>query len=87
MIEIEKQLLQMTRLVNRIYFFIDFNSNVSLEQNDLFILNVYSVPYIELIIYMFQDVLDDVCIHLTPELNRYLIRVISRFQMTKLHQG
>ena len=43
-----------------IYIFIKFESEEYFEQNDLIILNVYTVKYIEVILYMFQKVFEKI---------------------------
>ena len=37
----------------KVYTYIDPESPVYIEQNDLIILNVYTVKYIEILVYMF----------------------------------
>ena len=39
-----------------------------MEQNDIVVLNVHTVKYIEMVAYMFQDVADKVSIHSSPDL-------------------
>ena len=55
--------------VYRIHTYLKFDSEQYLEQNDLIIQNVYTVKYIEAILYMFQNVTDKISIHTAPDLN------------------
>ena len=50
------------------YTFIDQESESWMEQNDIVILNVHTVKYIEVVTYMFQDVADKISIHTSPDL-------------------
>ena len=51
-----------------IHSYIDTMSNEYIEQNDLILLNVTNTKYIELVIYMFQNVSDKVVLHVNPDL-------------------
>ena len=62
-------------IIFKIYTYVDFESNVFIEKNDLIVLNVYSHKYIEIIVYMIQEVGDKVSIHCTPDLTQFILRV------------
>ena len=55
--------------MNKIHSFIEYESEKILDQNDLIILNIYNVKYLEMIVYTFQNVIDDITIHLSPDMN------------------
>ena len=40
-----------------------------------------------MVIFMFQCVLDSINIHITPDLNQFLIRVTKKFRSNQLIQG
>ena len=49
----------------KIHTFIEYGRTKAIVQNDIIALNAYSHKYIELIIFMFQDVINSVSIHIT----------------------
>ena len=74
-------------MIFKIYTYVDFDSNVFIEQNDLIVLNVYSHKYIEIIVYMIQEVGDKVSIHCSPDLTQFILRVTQRFKTNELQEG
>ena len=77
----------MNEAVYKIHSFIDFQSGKFFEQNDLIVLNVYEYKNIELLVYMFQEVINDINIHTSPDLNYVIIRVLKGFTASKLKPG
>ncbi len=71
-------------MVHKVHSFIDYGGEFHFEMNDLIILNVYHIKYIEMVAYMFQRVLGDITIHMTPDLNQIILRVIRRFNVQEI---
>ena len=65
--------------VHKVHTYIEYGSSKMIEQNDIIVLNAYAYKYVEILIYMMQKVLNCICIHVTPDLNQYIIRATQSF--------
>ena len=51
------------------------------------VLNVFTWKYIELVVYMFQDHIPDITLHITPDLNQFMIRILKTISCRSLKTG
>ena len=84
---IQQQGGRITESVNMIYTYVDTDSEKFLEMNDIIVLNVYTVKYLEAVVFMVQSVTNCVSIHTTPDLCQFLIRITRRFRASELKIG
>ena len=66
--QIQDTMNSCNQMVNKVFTYVNRNSSEYLEQNDLLVLNVHAIKYIEVLAYMFQELSDKISIHTTPEL-------------------
>ena len=73
--------------VNKIHSYIEYETEKIFDQNDIIVLNVYNIKYIEMIVFMFQNFIDNITIHLTLDMNQFLIRVLKSFKANQVLNG